>query len=138
MTFQISRGNHRADAGVKHRTLKLLFSIYISLRLPWWLSGKEYACNAGDPDSIPGSGRENGDPLQYSCLENSMHRGAWHSTVHRAAESHMTEAIKQQQAAAYISFTIWLTIEFFQKLFFKETACVLIQEERWGQMGNGE
>ena len=43
--------------------------------------GKESACNAGDPGSIPGSGRSpgegNGYPLQYSCLENSMDRGAW-------------------------------------------------------------
>jgi len=40
---------------------------------------KESACNAGDPVSIPGSGRSpegNGNPLQYSCLENSMDRGA--------------------------------------------------------------
>jgi len=41
--------------------------------------GKESACNAGDPGSVPGSGRspgeENGNPLQYSCLENSMDRG---------------------------------------------------------------
>ena len=40
--------------------------------------GKESACNAGDPGSIPGSGKSprkgNGKPLQYSCLENSMHR----------------------------------------------------------------
>jgi len=39
------------------------------------------ACNAGDPDSIPRSGRfpeeGNGNPLQYSCLENSMDGGAW-------------------------------------------------------------
>ncbi len=43
--------------------------------------GKESACNAGDPGSIPGSGRSpgegNGNPLQYSCLENPMDRGAW-------------------------------------------------------------
>ena len=43
--------------------------------LPWWLSGKESACNAGDLGSIPGSGRSpregTGYPLQYSCLENS-------------------------------------------------------------------
>ena len=43
--------------------------------------GKELACNAGDPGSIPGLGRspreENGNPLLYSCLENSMDRGAW-------------------------------------------------------------
>ena len=47
---------------------------------------KKNACNAGDLDSIPGSGRspgeENGNPLQYSCLENPMHRGAWQATVH--------------------------------------------------------
>ena len=43
--------------------------------------GKESACNARDPSSIPGSGRSpgegNGYPLQYSCLENSMDREAW-------------------------------------------------------------
>ena len=42
---------------------------------------KESACNAGDPGSIPGweryPGEGNGDPLQYSCLENPMDRGAW-------------------------------------------------------------
>ena len=42
--------------------------------------------NAGDTDSIPGSGRspgeENGNPLQYSCLGNPMDRGAWQATVH--------------------------------------------------------
>ena len=49
--------------------------------------GKESACNAGDPGSIPGSGispgEENGNPLQYSCLGNPMDRGAWQATVHR-------------------------------------------------------
>ena len=43
--------------------------------------GKESACDAGDPGLIPGSGRSpgegNGNPLQYSCLENSTNRGAW-------------------------------------------------------------
>ena len=40
---------------------------------------KASACNAGDPDSIPGSGRSPGEgtPLQYSCLENPMEGGAW-------------------------------------------------------------
>ena len=54
-----------------------------------WLSGKESACNAGakgDVGSVAGSGRSpgerNGNPLQYSCLENSMGRGAWWATVH--------------------------------------------------------
>ena len=48
--------------------------------------GKESACNAGDQGSIPGSGRSpgegNGNPLQYSCLENPVGRGAWQATVH--------------------------------------------------------
>ena len=51
--------------------------------------GKESACNAGDPGSIPGSGKSpgegNGNLLQYSCLENPTDRGAWQATVHRAA-----------------------------------------------------
>ena len=57
--------------------------------------GKEYACNAGDPGSVPGSGRcpgeGNGYPLQYSCLENSMDRGAWQATVHQVTESDTIE-----------------------------------------------
>ena len=51
------------------------------LGLPWWLSSKEVACNAGGLCSIPGSGQPpgegNGNPLQYSCLGNLMYRGAW-------------------------------------------------------------
>ena len=53
--------------------------------------GKESACNEGDLDSILGLGRSpgegNGNPLQYSCLENSMDRGALQATVHGFAES---------------------------------------------------
>ena len=53
--------------------------------------GKESACNSGNLDLIPGSGRSsgegNGNPLQYSCLENSMDRRAWNATVPGAAES---------------------------------------------------
>ena len=56
---------------------------------------KNLPANAGDVDSIPGSGRSpgegNGNPLQYSCLENPMDRGVWRATVHRVAkESDMT------------------------------------------------
>ena len=51
-----------------------------------WLSGKESACSAGDPSLIPGlrrsPGRGHGSPLQYSCLENSMDRGAWQAIVY--------------------------------------------------------
>ena len=60
------------------------------MRIPWWLSGKESAANAGDTSSIPGSGRspgeENGYPFQYSCLENPMDRGYWWATVYEVAK----------------------------------------------------
>ena len=56
---------------------------------PCSLVGKESACTAGDPDSIPGLGRfpgeGNSNPLQYSCLENPMDRGAWQATVYGVA-----------------------------------------------------
>ena len=60
--------------------------------LPQWLRGKESACNAGatgDMGWIPGRspGGGHGNPLQYSCLENPMDRGAWQVTVHGAAKS---------------------------------------------------
>ena len=58
-------------------------------------ASKESACSAGDPGSISGLGRSpgegNGNPLQYSCLENRMGRGAWRATIHGVAESDMTE-----------------------------------------------
>ena len=52
---------------------------------------KESACNARDPGLISGSGRHpgegNGNPLQYSCLENPIDRGAWWATVHVVVKS---------------------------------------------------
>ena len=71
-----------------------LTQIFIKLQLPVSQSGsvgKESSCKAGDPGLIPGSGRSpgegNGNPLQYSCLENSMSRGAGQATVHGIAKS---------------------------------------------------
>ena len=53
--------------------------------------GKESACNMGDLGLIPGLGRSSGgghgNPLQYSCLENPMDRGAWQAAVHGVAKS---------------------------------------------------
>ena len=56
---------------------------FLGMVFPGGSDAKESACSAGDPGSIPGSGRSpgegNGYPLQYSGLENSMDRGAWQS-----------------------------------------------------------
>ena len=60
--------------------------------LPGSLEGKESACNTGDLSSIPGSGRYpgggHGNPLQYSCLENSMDKGAWWATIRGVRVTH--------------------------------------------------
>ena len=60
-------------------------------RFPWWVSGKESACTVRDlvltPESGKSPGEGNGNPLQYSCLENSMVRGALRATVHGVAKS---------------------------------------------------
>ena len=58
---------------------------------PGGSDGKESACNVGEPGLIPGWGRSpgggNDNSLQYSCLENSMDRGAWWATVHGVSKS---------------------------------------------------
>ena len=59
--------------------------------LPWGLSGKESASEAGYPGLIPGLGRSpgegNGNLVQYSCLENPMDRGYWQASVHKVTKS---------------------------------------------------
>ena len=61
-------------------------TLNIILGLPWWLSGKESACSAGDAGLIPGLGRSpgegNGNPVQYSYLENPTNREVWQVIVH--------------------------------------------------------
>ena len=58
---------------------------------PGGSDGKESTCNAGDLGSVPGLGRSpgegHGNPLQYSCLENPMDRGACRAAVHRVKKS---------------------------------------------------
>ena len=79
--------------GILSATLRLNFSDGVK-HLPAFPGGSEVkasACNAGDLGSIPGSGRApgeaNGNPLQYSCVENPMDREAWRATVHRVTKS---------------------------------------------------
>ena len=74
------------------------------LGVPGGLDDKESACNEGHLGLIPGSGRSpgegNGNPLQYSCLENPVDGGAWRATVHGVAELDTTE---------WLHFSFWLT-----------------------------
>ena len=62
---------------------------------------KNPICQARDMGSIPGPGRcpgeGNGTPLQYSCLENFMCRGAWQATVHGVAKESDTNFVTKQQ-----------------------------------------
>ena len=70
-----------------------------------WLSDKESTSNAGDAGLIPGSGRSpeggHGNPLQYSCLENSMDRGAWQATIHGVTKRDMAEHTHTQKIFAF-------------------------------------
>jgi len=86
-----------------HREATLTLAIHLSYLeaikqnscFPWWLSGKESACQCQRHRFIPGlqrsPGEGNGNPLQDSCLGHPVDTGAWWATVHRVAkESDMT------------------------------------------------
>ena len=96
---------HIFSSAICHLIFKKVLFIHLFLSFPGGLDdkdsafgdfpgssdGKESACSAGELSSIPGSGRSpgegNGNPLQYSCLENPMDRGIWWVTVHGVPES---------------------------------------------------
>ena len=63
-----------------------IYNLSVYMGSPGSSVSEESACSAGDPGLIPGLGRSpgegNGNPLQYSCLENPMDRGAWWAAVH--------------------------------------------------------
>ena len=72
-------------------TYELIYIYVYTYGFPGGSEVKASASYVGDPGSIPGSrrspGEGNGNPLQYSCLENPMDGGAWSATVHRVAKS---------------------------------------------------
>ena len=90
LRFQFIKICHEESKKGSYKPGENIHSTYI-LGLPSGSGGKESACNTTDLGSIPGLGRspgeENGNPLQYSCLENPMDRGAWTTTVHEVTKS---------------------------------------------------
>ena len=82
-----------------------------TLGFPCGSYDKQSTCSAGDPGSIPGSwrspGEGNGYPLQYSCLENSMDRGAWQATILGITKgSNMTEQLKLHFGASQVALVV--------------------------------
>ena len=90
---------------------------------PTGSDGKESACNVGYLGSTPGSGRspreENGNPLQYSCLENFMARGAWQATVHGVTESDTTKrlSLTHSSLSRVIQFPLLCPLYLYQDYF---------------------
>ena len=91
------------DEGIDYRINLVVLSLLLGFHHT--SVSKESACNAGDPGLIPGSerspGEENGDPLQYSCLEKPTDRGAWQAIVHRVARVRYNLATKPPSIQKY-------------------------------------
>ena len=122
---QLSRRQWAGGDRMSYTCLNLLFFIapmtrknklFVVLKntdlcFPQWLSSKESACNAGATGNAglisglrksPGRGHSN--PLQYSCLENPMDRGAWQATVHGAAKSRSQMKQRSSNSSSSIEF----------------------------------
>ena len=101
--------------------------IYL-LCFPGGSNGKDIACNARGACSIPGSGRtpgeENGNPLQCSCLENSMDRGTWQATVHGVAKS-------QIGLSTHILIALSLKKEFYSALCVPSLHCIKVYRHKF-------
>ena len=76
-------------------TARVKSAFICSMGFPAGSDSKESACNEGDPGSFLGSGKStgegNGYPLQYSCLENFLDRGAWWASVHGVSKGSDTQ-----------------------------------------------
>ena len=89
---------------------------------------KKSACHTEDPGSIPGSGRSpgevNGNPLQYSCLENFMDREAWQATGHGIAELDMTKCL----TLSFSSFMTWWNLNQKQGKLRTDLECIVYSQ----------
>ena len=92
--------------------------------IPSGSDGKKSACNVGHLGSVPGSGRSsgegNGNPLQYSCLENPMDREAWWDTVH--GDHKVSDTTEQR--------TLWLILSFKITIMFKMCFTVISHDKQ--------
>ena len=106
------RGSKNENLGDKN-----LYSLLKYYSFPGGSEDKESAFSTGDPGLIPRLGRSpaegNGNPLQYSHLENSMDRGAWQATVHGVAKSDITKQLSlspyKSLQFCFVSITILIT-----------------------------
>ena len=99
-----------------------LHFLAVVLGLSWGLDGKRSTCNAGDSGSIPGLGRSSGEgngyPLQYSCLEKPVDRGAWQTSAHGVAKSgtqlsntHTMKYYSATEDNEILPFAMWMDLE---------------------------
>ena len=97
------------------------------------LDGKASACNVGDPGSIPGLGRfpgeGNGNPLQYSCLENLMDRGAWRATVVHEVSKSQRPLSNFTFTCLYHFFIVWIANILLIWLWFSSQLKLKLREE---------
>ena len=95
---------------LQNTILFIIYKRYHTKGFPGGSKGKDSACNTGDLGSIPGLGRSPGEgignPLQYSCLENSTDREAWQATVHVITKSrtwpHQTLLLVKRDGARWV------------------------------------
>ena len=94
------------------KVMSLLFIHCLGLGLPYSSDGKESVCNAEDPGSIPGLGRPpgewNGNPLQYSCVENPRDGGTWWAAFYEVTQS-WTRLKQLSMYSRTCSFWAWVT-----------------------------
>ena len=123
------RSRETAAAYIKSANVVFL-KCNLSSGFPGGTSGKEPPCHAGgirDVALIPGSGRSPGgghhNPLQYSCLENPMDRGAWWATVHGIAKSWTWLSIHTRRTKGEIMNWIKVTFKTYEHCMYKLMGC---------------
>ena len=106
MRTSASRGTGNIISNKDKSHLYCMLTSWVNLFLPHSSVSKESACDAGDSGLIPGlarfPGEGNGNPLQYSCLENPMDRGSWRATVHGLAGVRLYLVTKPPPPASWV------------------------------------